>query len=210
MEFKKKITSKKSDSSERSQPFTAVGEYVCKVTGLRYNPESEQYAESYFIDLEVVSGPADVGTLRYWSMFFNPNKYTTTKMDDGRQFTGKQKRTKDEEAVQINLAAVHGLAADDAGELADKYASMEDAFADTSKLGSLVNVVVRSSTAKRGPNAGKTYYNPELSPFKGTVAPAVPAAPKLGLPAGYTVHPENPAYAFNAAGDVKLISELVG
>jgi hypothetical protein len=210
MELRKKVEVKKADKGDRSTAFSQVGEYVCKVKEFRRQPESEQYAEMYFIDLEVVSGPADVGALKFYVMSFNPNKYITTKNEKGQAFTGKQKRTRDEENLQINFAACLGYAADSAGEIAELYESMEAAFEDQSRIGGLVDVVVTSTVAKKGPHAGKTFFNPSLAPHKGTVAPALPTAPAaVKLPEGWTQHPGDARYAFNG-GDVKLISELVG
>ncbi len=220
MEMKRSIKSKTTggERSDKSTRFEAVGEYVCQVKTIRHNPESDQYSESFFIDMEVISGPASVGEMKFYALFLNPEKYRESKNVKGQKTTGKQKKSWDLEALQVQLAAALGYPESQVGELADLYPGdngLVDAFTDAdvlrhAKLGGMVDVTVTSTVSNRD---GKLYHNPSLKPHnaKRAVAPALPAVtPVAGvvLPDGFALHPSDKNYAFKG-DEVVLVSELL-
>ncbi len=180
----------------KSKKLNAPGRYKVKVVEFRHNPETEDRNQSFFIDLEIVEGPRDIGMITYVAWFDDPSKYTTTFMPDGRQFTGKQKRAKDVARFQGYVAAALGLSKPEL--LTQEQA--DQAFAGQAGKGNLciLEAVAYNYESKKTKQT-ETGFELTLRPATAhdTVSSDVPEIPEVADAGEWKVHPKNPAYEFN-------------
>ncbi len=220
IKIKSKISEKKTFTVR--QKFETPGDYLCEVTGARFQPEDTSYADRYFIDLTVEQGPDSSIHSSSWAKF-KRSTYKNIKTGTGGIFTAKQQEDLDDEAVQIAFAACFGLSRDDAGELAEG-GSIEGEFEKCFEDGDQSAVIGKKVVAHVYVNK-KGYTNVDLIPVSEyraggksdtkaakaapKAAPAKPASkPSFSeamRAAGYVFHEEDPTYVYHPDRDDSVV-----
>ncbi len=208
-----KVEEEKKDF-EKATRIEIAGDYVCEVIDARFKERSAQSGEAYFIKMKVLSGPAYVGETVEWSKWFRLLYETwVDPKNPKKRFTADQKKLGDRNQVQIAFAAVLGLEAKDAGQLADGRqfgGEFEKAFTGDASTIAGRKVIYQAFNSKPRESDGKVFVNAKLLPLKDhTVAaskPAAKAAPALPgklsfastmVKHGFQVHPNDSDFVFN-------------
>lgn len=128
IKVRKQISEEKAFEKNLKVAELVDGDFIVECVGSRFVPESAQYEDAFYIDLRIKETPAGaeqfVGKLTAWGMM--KKRYRDFKTKTGGTFTAKQQEDKDEEKVQISLAAVLGFERADAGNVDQE--TMDAAF----------------------------------------------------------------------------------
>jgi len=195
--------------SENNKDKAKPGRHLCIVRNLR--EIDGRGGHGFWADFEVVSGPSGEGFQFSWGVYPESArgnaKLTTAQVQDLER--GK---------IQKIVAACLGYGTENQKLVDDKlYSSIVRTVKGEVSPAAGRHVVVDAVpyTSSKG---ATVYYTilPSLTHgvygVAATPTPAAPAAPSAPTfpPAGWRQHPEDPAYYFNANGDVKTAHDLLG
>lgn len=175
---------------QRLQP----GEHICRVRDVR---EHNGYkGNGFFIDFEVVEGPSGVGFQSAYIVYpDNARGSAKVPVERARKLElGK---------IQVAVAACYGWDAKGAVQVTDPVYLASIARPVSPLRGRLIRVNSVSHTNQAGKQTVFYEVYPHLDGYEAAPAPAAaapssapsaPAAPATFPPAGWAVHPQNPAY----------------
>ena len=202
---------KLSTKIERKKP--QPGEHVCEVVNLR---ELSGYkGVGFWLDLKVLEGPSSAGFEFSWGMYPDSQK-------PGGALSVEDRKARDRGKIQAAIAAVMGYLIGEAGVVDDavysecvmKTTKPGEEIARSPLAGRKLTVKVLSYAGSNGPTVYYEFFpistEPKVDPAKlGSAAtPPAPPAPPSAAPAGWTQHPENPRFYFNATGAVKTLEQI--
>jgi hypothetical protein len=182
------------------------GKHVCIVEDVRVR--NGFYGKKFWLDFVVESGPSGAGYCASWGI--NPDE-----AKGGPGLPAAKARALDIGKMQAVVAACFGYPADQAGLIDDVTFNAAIARPVSPLKGRKIAIDVRSHVNKKG-EPGVFYV---ITPYelpeapKASAAPSAPAAPPPAPsapsfpPAGWAVHPENPAYFYQPGKPTTPITE---
>jgi hypothetical protein len=197
-----------SDAQARENKYNTAklltGDHVCEIVNVREN--TGFHGTFFHLDMKVIEGPSGAGFEFNWRI--NPDL-----AKGGAGMPVAKARALDLGKIQAAVAACYGLPANKAAEVSDAVYA-----ASIAQPSPLKGRKVRVSCRLVKGTTDKTYYviepfgqppasAAELAPAP--VAPAVPAAVSAPAfpPAGWAVHPQNPAYYYKVGSNETPILE---